>query len=129
MKKAKMLWAFSFKAKTQGVFAWECGARKAPKQIAWGKRNSKPNAWGQLHLGCHGLPEQRFPKKSRSRNPMKTVPNPGDSYHFGLGHVGEYFIYCPHRNAWGKHEKSKNALGFLIQSKNAWGGSSMGGST
>ena len=39
------------------------------------------------------------------------MPNPCDSYHFGLGHVGEYFIYCPNRNVWGKHEKKQQRFG------------------
>ena len=71
MKKAKTPWVFSFKAKTHGVFAWEGGVRKAPKQNAKAKRNSKQNALGQLHLDCHGFPEQRFPKKIEVPNPQE----------------------------------------------------------
>ena len=69
LKKAEVPWAFSFKVKTHGVFAWECGVWKIPEQNAWAKRNPKQNALGQLHLDCHGLPEGRFSKKIEVRNP------------------------------------------------------------
>jgi len=69
------------------------GAWKAPRQNAWVKRNSEQNALGQLHLDCRGLPERRFPKKLRSKTLVKTMPKQSDSDHFGLGHVGEYFIH------------------------------------
>ena len=74
------------------MFAWEHGVWKAPKQNAWAKRNAKQNALGQLHLDCHGLPEGRSSKKkSRFKTLMKTMPEPYDFDHSGLGRVGEYF--------------------------------------
>ena len=52
---------------------------------------------------------------------MKTMPKPCDSDHFGLGRVGEYFTDFPNQNVWGKYNKSKNDLSFLIYSEIAWG--------
>ena len=58
---------------------------------------------------------------------MKTVPNPCDSHHFGLGHVGEYFIYCPNRNVCGKEKKATTLWAFSFKAKThgvdqAWAG-------
>ena len=55
-----------------------------------------------------------FPKKSKSKTLMKTMPKPCDSDHFGLGGVGEYFTDFPNQNVLGKSDKSKNALSFFI---------------
>ena len=71
MKKAEVPWAFSFKVKTHGVFAWGCGVWKILEQNAWAKRSPKQNALGLLHLDCHGLPEQIFLKKIEVQNLLK----------------------------------------------------------
>ena len=67
-----------------------------------------------IACGLPGLPRAKISKKSRSKTLMKTMPKPCDSDHFGLGRVGEYFTDFSNQNAWGKYNKSKNDLSFLI---------------
>ena len=71
--KAETLWVLAVPNRNawgiSWVFAWEHGVWKAPKQNAWAKRNAKQNALGQLHLDCHGLPEQRFSQKIEIQSP------------------------------------------------------------
>ena len=67
-KTAKVFWAFSFKVKTHGVFACECGVWRIPRQNAWAERKSNQNAWGQLHLDCMDYQTEDF-QKNEVQNP------------------------------------------------------------
>ena len=58
-----------------------------------------------------------FQKKSRPKTLMKTMPEPSDFDHFGLGRVGEYFTNLLIKTYGGNIEKVKTFWAFPFQVK------------
>ena len=93
--KAETLWALTVQTETHGVFhgclhgSVVCG-RLLSKTHGLNAMQSKTH-WVNCIWTAMAYQREDFQKKSRFKTLMKTMPEPYDFDHSGLGRVGEYF--------------------------------------